>query len=32
MAALTALGAYVAKNLFTNSGGEFLAKESKAEN
>ena len=32
MAALTALGAYVAKNLFTNSGGNFLAKENKAEN
>jgi hypothetical protein len=29
-AALTALGAYIAKNLFTNSGGEFLAAEKPA--
>ena len=31
MAALTALGAYVAKNLFTNSEGGFLAKEKPAD-
>ena len=31
MAALTALGAYVAKNLFTNSEGAFLAKEKPAD-
>lgn len=30
MAAATALGAYIAKNLFTNSGGEFLAAEKPA--
>lgn len=32
MAALTALGAYIAKNLFTNSGGEFLSTEKKPLN
>lgn len=32
VAAATALGAYIAKNLFTNSGGEFLASEKKPLN
>ena len=32
MAALTALGAYIAKNLFTNGNGEFLASEKKPLN
>jgi hypothetical protein len=30
MAAATALGAYIAKNLFTNSNGELLAAEKPA--
>lgn len=30
MAAATALGAYIAKNLFTNSNGELLASEKPA--